>query len=693
MSEKVTPRHLARKAILYVRQSSPEQVLHNLESQRLQYAMVARLQELGWQEVEVVDEDLGRSASGTRVRPGFEGMVAQVCLGHVGAVAAREVSRFARNNREWYQLVEICGIVDTLLIDQDSVYEPRQGNDRLLLGLKGSLSEYELDLLRHRAEEGRRAKAARGELVTALPAGYVVGDDGGLHKDPDRRVQQAITLVFDTFLELGSARQAFLRLREHGIEVPIRWRGRHASVNWRLPTYDIVVRILRNPIYAGVYAYGRRKVVQRLGSDGRVHKSQRLQPGRACDVLIANHHEGYIAAQTFERIQQIMASNSSIAQRAGAAKAGVALLAGLLRCRRCGHKLRTSYGGNPPFQRYVCDRARTGDGTLACLSFGGSGVDAMVAAEIVRVVQPAAIDAAAQAARAAVAEHDQVIEAMRLELEAVRYAADRAQRQYDHIDPENRLVAAELEARWNAALVKVVDVDKRLAASLAGQRERARPDPEALRHASADLQRIWNAPETDMRLKKRIARTLIEEILVDVVAEAPILALLIHWKGGVHTELRVRRRRRGEHGNATAPDVVEALRALALVCTDEYIALVLNRNGRKTGVRNPWSTGRVASLRKSHGIPAYSEPRQREEGWLNLTEAAAYLGVAQATVRRAIERGYLAGLHPLADGPWIVRRDELDRPEVRAHFAHPRPRDARTRDGCVTSTNPRLPGL
>lgn len=210
---------------------------------------------------------------------------------------------------------------------------------------------------------------------------------------------------------------------------------------------------------------------------------------------------------------------------------------------------------------------------------------------------------------------------------------------------------------------------------------------------STDLPRIWDAPETDIRLKKRIARTLIEEILVDVDAAAPILALVIHWKGGVHTELRVRRRRRGEHGNATAADVVEAIRALALVCTDEYIARVLNRNGRTTGVRNPWSTGRVASLRKRHGIPAYSEQRQREEGWLNLTEAAAHLGVAQATVRRAIERGDLAALHPLADGPWIVRRDELDRPEVRAHFAHPRSRDARTRDGCVISTTPRLPGL
>jgi DNA invertase Pin-like site-specific DNA recombinase len=691
MNEKISPRHVARKAMLYVRQSSAEQVLHNPESQRLQYAMASRLHELGWRDVEVIDEDLGRSASGTRVRPGFERIVAQVCLGEVGAVAAREVSRFARNNREWYQLVEICSIVDTLLIDQDSIYNPRDGNDRLLLGLKGSLSEYELDLLRHRAEAGRRAKAARGELLTALPAGYVVGDDGGLQKDPDRRVQHAVALVFTTFLELGSARQTFLRLREHGVEVPIRWRGYRHAVHWRLPTYSIVVRMLRNPIYAGIYAYGRRKVERHLGEDGRVHKRLRMQPGRASEVLIPHHHEGYIAADVFERIQRTLTDNSAQLHRTGAAKAGGALLSGLLRCRRCGHKLRTSYTGRPSFQRYCCDRARTGDARLACLSFGGSAIDAVVAAELLRVIAPGAMAAAAQAAREVAAEHDQLREAMRLEMEALRYAAARAQRQYDQVDPDNRLVAAELEARWNAALGKVRDVEARLEAAQPRPSAQA-PNPEDLRDLGAALPRLWDAPATDVRLKKRITRTLIEEILVDVDDAAAIVTLLIHWKGGVHTELHVRRRRRGEHRNVTSTDDVGAIRALAQICTDEYIALFLNRNGRTTGMRNPWSAGRVTSLRKSHGIPAYSAQRQREEGWMTLTQAAAHVGVAQATVRKAIERGCVAALHPLGDGPWIVRREELDRPAVRTHFASLR-RVTRVEDASVANQDPTLPGI
>jgi hypothetical protein len=407
--------------------------------------------------------------------------------------------------------------------------------------------------------------------------------------------------------------------------------------------------------------------------------------------LITNHHEGYISADLFEQIQRTMDGNAASSHRPGAPKAGVALLAGLLRCRRCGHKLRTGYGGRPLFQRYLCDRARTGDGRLACLSFGGTAVDAVVAAEILRVVEPAAIEAAAQATREVATEHHQIVEAMRLELEAVRYTADRARRQYDQVEPENRLVAAELEARWNAALGQVAEVEQRLESARAREPVAvAAPD---VRHVSGELQRIWSAPDTDVRLKKRIARTLIEEVLVDVDAAAGILELLIHWKGGVHTEVRVRRRRRGEHGSTTAADIVEAIRGLALVCPDAFIALVLNRNGRATGLRNPWSAGRVTSLRKSHRIPAYSAQRQRAEGWMNLTQAAAYLGAALATVRRAIEGGHLTALHPLADGPWIVRRDELDRPEVQAHFARLRRAGTRREEESVTDQTPTLPGL
>lgn len=672
MSERIRPRHLERRAILYVRQSTPEQVHHNTESQRLQYAMEARLRQLGWRQIEVIDDDLGRSAAGCIERPGFERMLAQICMGEVGAVAARELSRFARNNRQWAQLVEICSLVDTLLVDEDNVYDSRHGNDRLLLGVKGTLSEYELDLLRHRAQEGRRSKASRGELYTGLPAGYVLGEDGGLHKDPDRRVQHAIGMVFNKFLEIGSARQVLLWLLENGVQLPVAQRGsRSLSLCWRDPTYALVVRTLNNPIYAGTYRYGRRKVTKRVESDGRIIKAQRLQPNGKSDVLIIDHHEGYVSRDVFERIQQTLDGNTATRGSGGAPKKGAALLSGLLRCRRCGRKLTTSYTGTPRQPRYVCDQGRKNLGHFSCLGFGGRAVDDAVAAEILRVVMPAALDAAAQAAKDASTEHAHVIDALRLELEGARYETERARRQYDRVEPENRLVAMELERRWNASLQRASEVERRLQEATAHREVVPPPELRSLQALSQDLPRIWRAPETDLRLKKRIARTLIEEVLVDVNAEAAMIELVIHWKGGVHTELRVHRRRRGEHGNATSTDALTAIETLARVCDDERIAMFLNRNGVLTGTGKPWSRERVSSTRKSRGIPSRDSPQRKDGGWMKLVEAAAYVGIAATTLRKHIDEGLVEALHPLRDGPWIVTREALDRPEVRAHLTRP----------------------
>src|SRR5271165_6778578 len=291
MSDKVKPHHLARKAILYVRQSSTHQVLHNRESQALQYAMRDRLVALGWSEVDTVDDDLGRSAAGGVTRVGFERMVAEVCLGKVGAVAAREVSRFARNSRDWQQLIEMCRVVDTVLIDQDMVYAPRQGNDRLLLGLKGSLNEYELDLLRQRSLSARYEKARRGELIVAAPVGFVkVGDH--LEKDPDRRVQEAIQLVFDKVQELGSARQALLWFHEHNLELPV--KQNNGDVGWRRPNYAAIHRMIENPIYGGAYAYGKTAVAVGYGANGGSVKIRRKARSDWL-ALMPNTHEGYVS--------------------------------------------------------------------------------------------------------------------------------------------------------------------------------------------------------------------------------------------------------------------------------------------------------------------------------------------------------------------------------------------------------------
>ncbi len=437
MSDKLQPQHVARKAVLYVRQSSQHQVLHNQESQRLQYAMQQRLALLGWNEIEVIDEDLGRSASDSDRRSGFERMVAEVCLGKVGAVAAREVSRFARNSREWQQLVEVCRIVDTLLIDHETVYAPRQGNDRLLLGLKGSLNEYELDLLRQRSVEARREKARRGELIIAAPIGFVKTDDQRLEKDPDRRVQDAIRLVFRKFQELGTARQTLLWFLEEGLQLPV--RGRTGETTWKRPSYATIYHLLTHPAYGGAYAYGKTEQVAQF--DGSATKRQaRRKPRPEWLALIPGAHEGYINWKEFQQVGSMLAANNY--QNVGAAKRGAALLAGLLRCRRCGHKLTVRYTGREhDVLRYSCVRGWLDQGEPRCLAFGGVPVDDAIAGQVLRVVAPAGVEAAVLASRQQQAQLDEVRLALERDFEAARYAARRAGKQFDACDPDNRLVA------------------------------------------------------------------------------------------------------------------------------------------------------------------------------------------------------------------------------------------------------------
>jgi excisionase family DNA binding protein len=664
---KITPDHLARQAIVYIRQSTADQVATNLESQRRQYGLAERARQLGWSDVVVIDDDLGRSGGGI-ARPGFEKLLAAICEGRIGAVVSVEASRLARNGRDWHTLLEFCGLVGTLIVDEDGAYDPRQPNDRLLLGMKGTMSEMELSMFRQRSLEALQQKARRGALFMTVAIGYLKVAHDRIEKDPDRRVQEAIGLVFAKFSEMQTVRQVHLWLRQERIALPaIVFGAEGRRIEWKLPVYNTIHHILTNPIYGGAYAFGRTasRVTIEAGRKKIVRGFRRNRSD--WDVLINGHHEGYIDWAEFERNQRLVSDNAngkSFMSR-GAIRRGEALLAGLFRCGHCGRKLHVAYSGaNGSAGRYHCRGSQMNHGGSACISFGGMRVDRAVGTEVIARVQPLGVEAALAAMEARGRETAEKRRQAELALEQARYETARARRQYDAVDPDNRLVAGELERRWNERLMAVRALEDDLDALA------ARPQPSLsetgrrrLLALGSDLEQAWNSPGATLATRKRIIRTLIDEIVVRVGDDA--LDLVIHWHGGDHTALKVRKNRAGQHRWSAAADVVDLVRVLARQMPDKSIAAVLNRAGKSTGRGNSWTRGRVCSLRNQQTIEPYKDGERAERGEITLDEAAAALAVSASTTRRLIEDGTLPARQLCKGAPWVIQSHHLDRPQVK----------------------------
>jgi excisionase family DNA binding protein len=696
MSEKIRDEHLRRCATVYVRQSTMMQLMENHESRRRQYALADRARELGFQRVEVIDDDLGRSGSGLIERPGFQRLVAAVCSGDVGAVFSIEASRLARNGRDWHHLVDLCALAGTLVVDADGVYDPRVCNDRLLLGLKGTMSEFELSLLRQRSFEAIRAKAGRGELAFCLPIGLCWTSAGKIDLDPDKRVHDAMGLVFRKFDELGSVRQVLLWFRHEKVALPSATKGdKGHSSTWRLPGYSTVHAILTNPMYAGAYVYGRTEDRTHV-VDGRARKTSGHRKAREqWTVLIHDHHPGYISWGTYERNQHTMVENAHMKKRMErkAGRGGRALLGGLLRCRRCGRMLHVTYsgaGGRVP--RYHCRGAHMNQGESLCISFGGLRPDQKISETLLEAVQPKAVCAAIEAAERVTADHTGHIHAIELELEQARYEARLAARRYESVDPDNRLVAAELESRWNAAMTRTREIESRLEREKLSSKPVVVVDRETLLALAANLPAVWNSEVASMRLKQRIVRLLIHEIVADVDEQTSEIILIIHWVGGRHTELRVHKNRTGQHSRRTTDDATDVVRRMAGRWPDEQIAATLNRLRLRTGAGNTWNEARVCSLRHRLNLPGY-DPVAAAPLMLTLDQAASRLGVSTPVVRKLIEREELAATQVAPSAPWEIPAEALDTDAVRRAVEAARAGGRAARQHAAENATLTLPGI
>lgn len=667
MSNKIQPSHLQRQALVYVRQSTFFQVQHNQESGHRQYNLRQRAEDLGWsvEQISVIDEDQGRSGITTHRRSGFAQLMSEVTLGHVGVVLALETSRLARNNADWQRLVWFCSLTETLLADHEQIYDPSLLDDRMVLGLKGTISELEWHTIRKRMHQAAQHKAQRGKLEIALPAG-LQWEDGEISLSSDEAVVAALRLVFDRFEELGSARQVALVLHDAGIKLPRRVAPHSRRIRWVESSSHCVYQILTQPQYAGAYVYGKRRTVRQIEADGSVRTREVAVPRQAWPVCLQDHHQGLIDWEQFERIQGQLRSN--VNQRLnsdtrGPAREGAALLQGLAYCGKCGHRMTVAYTGRQRrFAQFNCRRDRDQRGFKHyCQVIGGRKIEKAVVKLFLDAMQPAGLEAALQVVEVLKNDHQRLAEHWQQRIERAKYEALQAQERYEAVDARNRLVATELERRWNEALTNVSHLSQQSEQRLSQAQKRLTDDElQRVRHLAQDVTQIWNSPTTTNRDRKRLLRATLDRVML--FAEEQLVKICVYWKGGEVSELEVPRKRRGDAVVKTDEEVVELIRDLAADGLDDtQISRVAGRQGLRTATSLPFNKRRVQSIRSQYGVPCGKMAAHSGEPVYNVQQAAQELGVSPQTVYQWLATGLLVGRQAARGAPWRIVLDEQTR--------------------------------
>jgi DNA invertase Pin-like site-specific DNA recombinase len=582
-------------------------------------------------------------------------------LGNVGAVFAMDASRLARNGREWHTLLELCALVKTIIIDLETIYDPSQINDRLLLGMKGTLSEMEISLFRQRSEYALREKAKRGELYTTVAIGYLLIDHR-LEKDHDKRIQEAITLVFKKFRQFVSARQVLLWFREEKIELPaVKYESGKRTIEWRSPVYNTILKILTNPIYAGTYAFGKTLTeVKIINGIKKTVKGKRLEREK-WSVLIHDHHEGFITWAEYETNQNLIKDNANMkgAMVRGSIKKGHALLVGLIRCGHCGRKILVHYNDSNAI-RYHCKGAMLNHGTPSCISFGGLRVDEAISNIIIEIVSPLGIEATLQATEELEKKNDEIKRQRELALQEARFESKRMMRQYNTVEPENRLVASELEKRWNQALEKEKKLEQELIALTTVNviTSLSKEEKDSLLALGTNIKKLWFSDLATIDIKKRIIRTLLKEIIAKV--EGDKINLTIHWHGGDHTRLEVFKSKTGQHRWVTDIDTARLIETLSRYMPDKNIASLLSRLGKRTAKGHTWNESRIRTFRNDHAIPAYCTNEHHTRGELLLSEVSQRLNLPDQYIIRLIKKKVLPAKQICKGAPWILKEKDVN---------------------------------